>query len=134
MKSAHHHSTIDSSRVRWFISGLRTCWIPSLIAVDVERGILQGGSHACSPPGTRRSIHAGHNTSGIRTRFRLGADWPDAIDQAARHGYVLFAELLHRRTSVLLAPEDETLIDWVLDAIRARLKFLERFCRCNLPN
>ena len=74
----------------------------------------------------------------IRLAFALDSvsarDWPDAIDQAARDGYVLFAELLHRRTSILLAREDDTLIDWVLDAIRARLKFLERFCRCNLPN
>lgn len=61
-------------------------------------------------------------------------DWPDSIAQAARQGYVIFAELLLRRTSVYLSTQDQNLMDWVLGAIRARLKYLERYSRSSLPN
>lgn len=74
----------------------------------------------------------------MRLAFALDAvstrDWPDGIAQAIRQGYLMFAELLLRRMSVALNPEDETLMDWVLEAIRARLQSLERFHRCTLPN
>jgi hypothetical protein len=51
---------------------------------------------------------------------------PDSVAQVVKQGYVLLAELLLRRSSVVLNSEDEELMAWVLDAIRARLKFLER--------
>lgn len=61
-------------------------------------------------------------------------DWPDSIAQAARQGYMIFAKLLLRRSSVYLSAEDQNLMDWVLDAIRARLRSLERYSRSSLPN
>lgn len=64
----------------------------------------------------------------IRLAFALDAvsTWgrPDSINPAVRQGYVQFADLLNRRISVRLAPEDETLMDWVLNAKRTRLKLL----------
>ena len=74
----------------------------------------------------------------MRLAFALDAvsarDLPDSIAQAARQGHLIFAELLLRRASVCLTPEDAALMDWVLDAIRARLKFLERHYSCHRPN
>lgn len=74
----------------------------------------------------------------LRLAYALDAvtarDWQDSIVQAVRQGNHRFAELLLRRTSVRLSAEDEALMDWVLDTIRARLKFLQRRYRCNLSN
>ena len=47
-------------------------------------------------------------------------DWPDSIAQAVREGYVLFAELLFRRSTMPLSQEDAKLMEWVLDGIRGK--------------
>lgn len=74
----------------------------------------------------------------VRLAYALDAvsayDWLDSVAQAVRLGNKTFAELLLRRSSVALSPEDEALIDWVLETIRARLTFLERLRRSSLPN
>ena len=62
-------------------------------------------------------------------------DLPDAVAEALRRGYLEFAELLLRRDSLRLSQEDDLLINWVLDLIAARLRFLQRIhSRNNLPN
>lgn len=53
-------------------------------------------------------------------------DWPDRVIPAVERGAERLAELRRRRGFSILSVDDSVLIDSMLDAIRARLKLLER--------
>lgn len=61
-------------------------------------------------------------------------DAPGCIAEALHRGYWVFAELLIERDSLRLGQEDDILINWVLDLIAARLRFLRSIHSRNLPN
>lgn len=61
-------------------------------------------------------------------------DLPDSIAEALRRGYLGLADLLIRRDSSILKEKDAMIIDWTLDMVAARLRFLRTVQRRNLPN
>lgn len=61
-------------------------------------------------------------------------DLPDSVAEALRRGYVAFADLLIRRGCLTLGNEDELVIEWALDLITARLRFLRTLQSRQLPN
>ena len=59
---------------------------------------------------------------------------PDSITEGLRRGYLAFADLLIRRDSLILRKEHGMIIDWTLDLIAARLRFLRTLQCRNLAN
>jgi hypothetical protein len=61
-------------------------------------------------------------------------DLPDNVAAVLRQGYSRFGELLLRRASLPMTPEEDMLIGWVLDVIVARLRFLQGLHHRNVLN
>lgn len=53
-------------------------------------------------------------------------DWAGRVSPALQQGKEKLAELQQQRHALTMSRSDGAIIDWVLEAIRARLDFLER--------
>lgn len=79
-----------------------------------------------TPPTNASRLRADALCLAVSLDSFITVDWAEGIGPAVQQGKQKLQEMRRQRHSLMVTGADSAVIDWVLEALHARLRFLER--------